>query len=38
MIDGSVAVGSVPSIEIRGHARIRHRLGAPIPNVILAYE
>ena len=36
MIDGSIAVTVFD--RIRGHARIRHRLGIPIPNVILAYE
>jgi len=34
MIGRSVAVFD----RIRGHARIRHRLGIPNPNVVLAYE
>jgi len=29
---------SVVFNQIRGHARIRHRLSIPIPNVVLAYE
>jgi len=36
VIDESVAVTVFD--RIRGHARIRHRLGIPIPNVVLAYE
>lgn len=36
MIDGSVSRS--PFDRIDGHARIRHRLGIPIPNVALAYE
>lgn len=36
MIDGSMTITVLD--RIRGHARIRHRLSIPIPNVILTYE